>query len=133
MLTKVLVISDTSNAPLVIPEGVVKLLWYISTPLPTLPASLKILIAPHICAVGKVPEGLVYLEVTGNTLINYSEIPVTCHVEVMDYNCSESIKTSSDLPYPNDRKESICVKNSSVPPRFGGKKYIGDLIKRLIR
>lgn len=86
MISKTLIVSNTQYIPQHIPEGIVKLLWYISNPLPVLPDSLKILIAPHVSFINEVPYGLLYLEVTANTVVNCRKIPVTCHVEVIDFN-----------------------------------------------
>lgn len=97
MMTKLLVVTDSKNAPLVVPEGVIKLLWYVSNPLPALPTSLKILIAPYVSVVGNVPDGLVFLEVTGNTLVNHAKIPNTCHIEVTDYGCLQMKESGSEI------------------------------------
>jgi len=91
MLNKILVVTESQNAPLIIPEGVIKLLWYVSNPLPQLPTTLKILIAPYVGMVREVPDGLVFLEVTGNTLVNHVNIPKTCHVEIIDYGCLQNL------------------------------------------
>ena len=83
-MDSLLVVVDHKTAPTVIPEGTVKLIWLISNPLPILPDSLKILVAPHITNVDQLPNGVMYLEINGNTRIYAGRIPKTCHVEIYD-------------------------------------------------
>lgn len=111
MMTKILVVTDSKNAPLVVPEGVIKLLWYVSNPLPALPTTLKILMAPYVSVVGSVPDGLVFLEVTGNTLVNHAKIPNTCHIEVIDYGCLQNLKLAKPLKESSSEIGKVCVEN----------------------